>query len=111
MLSDPIANLAELKARIMQYIHNVTPETLQSDVEHNVYQYQLVVENGGQHIKHAISNQSDNQQEFSLLFFKRFWVQEQIKIESLCIFYEVFDIRINKSRFFHHPEFSRNHAH
>ncbi|GBN11659.1 hypothetical protein AVEN_102859-1 [Araneus ventricosus] len=51
----PIANLAELKNRIMRHIHNITTETLQSVVEHAVLRFQLIGENGGQHIEHFIS--------------------------------------------------------
>ncbi|GBO00449.1 hypothetical protein AVEN_185088-1 [Araneus ventricosus] len=57
VFSTPIAHLAELKARITQHILNVTPETLRSVVEHAVSRFQLVAENGGQHIEHVL-NQS-----------------------------------------------------
>ena len=42
MFSGLITNLAEFKVWIMQYILNVTPETLQSVEENVVYQFQLV---------------------------------------------------------------------
>ncbi|GBL81301.1 hypothetical protein AVEN_143618-1 [Araneus ventricosus] len=48
----PIANLAELKHRITQRIHNITTETLRCVGEHAVLRFQLIGENGGQHIKH-----------------------------------------------------------
>ncbi|GBO00911.1 hypothetical protein AVEN_86610-1 [Araneus ventricosus] len=48
----PIANLAELKNRIKQDIHNITTETLRSVVEHAVLRFQLIGENGGQHTEH-----------------------------------------------------------
>ncbi|GBM68323.1 hypothetical protein AVEN_247076-1 [Araneus ventricosus] len=48
----PIANLAELKNCIMQHIYNITNETLRSVVEHAVLRFQLIGENGGQHIEH-----------------------------------------------------------
>ncbi|NSX83578.1 hypothetical protein GOM44_04430 [Wolbachia endosymbiont of Atemnus politus] len=51
----PIQNLAELKTRITQHIHNITPDTLRSVVEHAVSRFQLVAENGGQHIEHLLS--------------------------------------------------------
>ncbi|GBM47175.1 hypothetical protein AVEN_162747-1 [Araneus ventricosus] len=51
----PIANLAELKNRITQHIHNITTETLRSVVEHAVLRFQLIGGNGGQHIEHYFS--------------------------------------------------------
>ncbi|GBN59853.1 hypothetical protein AVEN_111687-1 [Araneus ventricosus] len=54
VFSTPIAHLAELKARIAQHILNMTPETLRSVVEHAVSRFQLVAENGGQHIEHVL---------------------------------------------------------
>ncbi|GBM96280.1 hypothetical protein AVEN_109583-1 [Araneus ventricosus] len=54
VFSTPIAHLAELKARIVQHILNMTPETLRSVVEHAVSRFQLVAENGGQHIEHVL---------------------------------------------------------
>lgn len=54
VFSAPIANLAELKARIAQHILNVTPETLRSVVEHAVSRFQLVAHNAGQHIEHVV---------------------------------------------------------
>ncbi|GBM95628.1 hypothetical protein AVEN_256427-1 [Araneus ventricosus] len=51
----PIANLAELKNRITQHIHNITIETLRSVVEHAVLRFQLIGENGGQHIEHFLT--------------------------------------------------------
>ncbi|GBN07018.1 hypothetical protein AVEN_253766-1 [Araneus ventricosus] len=50
-----IANLAELKNRIRQHIHNITSETLRSVVEHAVLRFQFIGENGGQHIEHLLS--------------------------------------------------------
>ncbi|GBN41243.1 hypothetical protein AVEN_52362-1 [Araneus ventricosus] len=50
-----IANLAELKNRIKQHIHNITTETFRSVVEHDVLRFQLIGENGGQHIEHFLS--------------------------------------------------------
>lgn len=60
VFSGPVANLAELKARITQHVHNVTPETLRSVVEHAVYRLKLVEENGGQHIEHVLRKCRDN---------------------------------------------------
>ncbi|GBM18011.1 hypothetical protein AVEN_238403-1 [Araneus ventricosus] len=51
----PMANLAELKKRITQHIHNITIETLRSVVEHAVLRFQLIGENGGQHMEHFLS--------------------------------------------------------
>ncbi|GBN73050.1 hypothetical protein AVEN_183257-1 [Araneus ventricosus] len=51
----PIANLAELKNRITQHIHNITTETLRFVVEHSVLRFQLIGENGGQHIENFLS--------------------------------------------------------
>ncbi|GBM76509.1 hypothetical protein AVEN_102294-1 [Araneus ventricosus] len=51
----PIANLAELKNRIKQHIHNITTETLRSVVEHALLRFQLIGENGGQYIEHFLS--------------------------------------------------------
>ncbi|GBN26036.1 hypothetical protein AVEN_86876-1 [Araneus ventricosus] len=56
----PIANLAELKSRITQHIHNITTETLRSVVEHAVLRFQLIGENGGQHIEHSLSKSKPN---------------------------------------------------
>ncbi|GBM41721.1 hypothetical protein AVEN_220976-1 [Araneus ventricosus] len=50
-----IANLAELKNRITQHIHNITTETLRSVVEHAILRFQLIGENGGEHIEHCYS--------------------------------------------------------
>ena len=36
------------------------PETLWSVLEHAVYQFQNVVENGGQHIEHVLYKSNDN---------------------------------------------------
>ncbi|GBN16525.1 hypothetical protein AVEN_64222-1 [Araneus ventricosus] len=51
----PNANLAELKNRITQHIHNITTETLRFVVAHAVLCFQLIGENGGQHIEHFVS--------------------------------------------------------
>ncbi|GBM30839.1 hypothetical protein AVEN_18696-1 [Araneus ventricosus] len=50
-----IANLAEMKNRIAQHVHNITTETLRSVVEHAVLRFQLIGDNGGQHIEHFLS--------------------------------------------------------
>ena len=47
------ARLAELKALIAQHILNLIPEIAQLVVEHVVSRFQLLVENGEQHIKHV----------------------------------------------------------
>ncbi|GBM02965.1 hypothetical protein AVEN_222293-1 [Araneus ventricosus] len=52
---DPIANLAELKNRITQHIHDITTETLRSVVERAILRFQLIGEYGGQHIEHFLS--------------------------------------------------------
>ena len=59
MFNGPIANLAEMKLRFVQYIHKVISKTLLSFAEHAVYQLQLVTENGGQHIE-CITRKSTN---------------------------------------------------
>lgn len=46
-----MANLAELKGRIMQDIHNITTLTLRFVVKHAVYGFQLVLNNGWQHME------------------------------------------------------------
>ncbi|GBM06498.1 hypothetical protein AVEN_58333-1 [Araneus ventricosus] len=51
----PIANLAELKSRNTQHIHNITTETIRSVVEHALLLFQFIGENGGQHIEHFLS--------------------------------------------------------
>ena len=45
-----IANLAELKARITQHVHNLTPKAFRSVVEYSVYRLQLVEKNSGLHL-------------------------------------------------------------
>ncbi|GBM47046.1 hypothetical protein AVEN_155429-1, partial [Araneus ventricosus] len=55
LFSGPIANLAELKARTVQLIHNISTDTLRSVVEHAISQFEIVAENGGQHIEHFLS--------------------------------------------------------
>ena len=51
VFSAPMAHLAELKTLIAQYILNVTPETMRSVVEHAFSRFQLLAENGRQHIE------------------------------------------------------------
>ena len=46
-----IAHLAKMKTLTARHILNVTPKTLQSVVEHAASRFQLLAENGGQHIK------------------------------------------------------------
>ncbi|GBL81419.1 hypothetical protein AVEN_143703-1 [Araneus ventricosus] len=55
MYGRQIENLAEFKNRIKQHIHNITVETLRSVVEHAVLRFQLIGENGLQHIEHFLS--------------------------------------------------------
>ncbi|GBN40165.1 hypothetical protein AVEN_135522-1 [Araneus ventricosus] len=52
----PTANLAELKNRITEHIHNITTETLRSVVEHAILCFELMRENGGQHIRHFLAS-------------------------------------------------------
>ncbi|GBL93012.1 hypothetical protein AVEN_54648-1 [Araneus ventricosus] len=52
---DPIANLAELKYGNTQQIHNIASETLRSVLEHDVLRFQLIRENGGEHIENFLS--------------------------------------------------------
>ncbi|GBM91670.1 hypothetical protein AVEN_208547-1 [Araneus ventricosus] len=51
----PITNLTELKSYITEHIHNITTETSLSVVEHAILSFQLIEENGGQHIEHFLS--------------------------------------------------------
>ncbi|GBM38269.1 hypothetical protein AVEN_17717-1 [Araneus ventricosus] len=53
--SGPIANLAELNTRVAQHIHNNSTDTLRSVVEHAISRFELVAQNGGQHIEHFLS--------------------------------------------------------
>ncbi|GBN28558.1 hypothetical protein AVEN_181596-1 [Araneus ventricosus] len=62
----PFANLAVLKNRITQHIHNITTETLRSVVEHAVLRFQLIEENSGQHIEYFLSKSKPTS--FSLWF-------------------------------------------
>ena len=57
---DLIVNLANLKARIMQHIQNVTPKTRRFVGEHAVYRFELVAENGAQHTEYVLRKSSDN---------------------------------------------------
>ncbi|GFV77230.1 reverse transcriptase domain-containing protein [Trichonephila clavipes] len=49
-----IVPLAELKLHIVQHILNVTRKTLRSVVEHAVFRFKLVAENGGWHTEHVL---------------------------------------------------------
>ena len=49
-----IASLAEMKARIVQQILNMTPETLRSIVEFAVSRFKLLSQDGAQHIEHVL---------------------------------------------------------
>ncbi|GBL94007.1 hypothetical protein AVEN_76723-1 [Araneus ventricosus] len=55
MYDGPIPKLAELKNLITQHIHNITTETLRSIMEHAVLRFQLIEENGRQHIELSLS--------------------------------------------------------
>ncbi|GBN36732.1 hypothetical protein AVEN_26635-1 [Araneus ventricosus] len=73
----PIANVAQLKNRITQHIHNINTETLQSVVKHAVLRFQLIVENGGQHIEHFLSKSKRFIDGFiSFCFFFVFWPRD-----------------------------------
>ncbi|GBO25004.1 hypothetical protein AVEN_2969-1, partial [Araneus ventricosus] len=56
----PIANLAELKNHITQHIHNIATETFRYVVELAVLRFQIIGENGGQHIEHFLSKSKPN---------------------------------------------------
>ena len=56
----PIVNLVELKARISQHILTISPETLRSVVKHAVCRFQVVVQNGGQHVEHVLFQSHDS---------------------------------------------------
>ncbi|GIX73207.1 uncharacterized protein CDAR_415361 [Caerostris darwini] len=60
LFSSQIANLAELKTRITLHINNVTLETLRPVVEHAVCRFELVAENGGQHIEYVLFKSRHN---------------------------------------------------
>ncbi|GBM93967.1 hypothetical protein AVEN_106933-1 [Araneus ventricosus] len=75
----PIANLAELKNRIMQHIHNITTETFRSVVEHAAFRFQLIGQNGAQHIEHFLSKSkptSFNDGFINFCFFYGFWPRD-----------------------------------
>ncbi|GBN15679.1 hypothetical protein AVEN_170955-1 [Araneus ventricosus] len=55
VFSDRIEILVELKARSEQHIHIISQDTLQSVVEHAISRFELVAENGGQHMEHFLS--------------------------------------------------------
>ena len=50
----PIAHLTKLKTSIAQHILNVILKTFRSVVEHAVSRFQLLAENGRQHIEHVL---------------------------------------------------------
>ena len=54
MLSTLIAHLAEFKALIAHHILNMTLDTLRSLAEHGIFRFQLLAENGGQHIENVL---------------------------------------------------------
>ena len=54
VFNTPISHIAELKASTAQHILTVIPETMRSVVEHAVSQFQLLAENGRQHIEHVL---------------------------------------------------------
>ena len=54
LISAFIANLAELKVCIEQYILKVTLKTLRLVLRHALSRFQLVAESGGQHVEHVL---------------------------------------------------------
>ena len=55
-----IVNLAELNTLIIQHIHNVTPETLGSVLEHSVYLFQGEAKSGRTHNEHLLRKSRNN---------------------------------------------------
>ncbi|GBM29650.1 hypothetical protein AVEN_125297-1 [Araneus ventricosus] len=55
VFSGMISNLAKLKTRIAQHIHNISIDTLRPVVEDAISRFELLAENGGQHIEHFLS--------------------------------------------------------
>ncbi|GBM07560.1 hypothetical protein AVEN_230002-1 [Araneus ventricosus] len=55
VFSGPITNLAELKTRIAHHNHNISKDTHRSVVKHTISRFELVTENGRQHIRHFLS--------------------------------------------------------
>ena len=53
IFSTPSVNSVELKPRITQHIHNVTPDTLQSVAEHSVYRFKLAGESFRKYPEHV----------------------------------------------------------
>ncbi|GBN00627.1 hypothetical protein AVEN_199877-1 [Araneus ventricosus] len=92
--------LAELKNSITQHIHSITTETLRSVVENAVSRFQLIGENGGQHIEHFLSKSKPTSFGFiSFCFFYGFWPRDNEKPISLFAFSTVFGLGIIKNRF------------
>ncbi|GBN81236.1 hypothetical protein AVEN_69091-1 [Araneus ventricosus] len=60
VFNGPIANLAEFKARIALHIHNISTDPFRSVVEHAIFRFKLVSEDGGQHIRHCLSKYRDH---------------------------------------------------
>ncbi|GBN33471.1 hypothetical protein AVEN_58101-1 [Araneus ventricosus] len=60
VFSGLIANLTELKTRIVQHIHNLSTDTLRSVVEDAISRFELVARNVGQHIEHFLRNYRDS---------------------------------------------------
>lgn len=59
VFSGPIENLDKLKTSIAQHIHSVKPYRLRSMVKHALSRFQLVTENGVQHVEHLLHKACD----------------------------------------------------
>ncbi|GBN11410.1 hypothetical protein AVEN_157919-1 [Araneus ventricosus] len=55
VFSGRIPNLAELKTRNAQHIHNISPDTLRYVVGNDISRFERLAENGRQHIEHFLS--------------------------------------------------------
>ncbi|GFW52027.1 uncharacterized protein TNCV_2818961 [Trichonephila clavipes] len=51
---DPITSLSDLKESIERHVHNIPQCMLLSTVKHTILRFQIVADNGGQHIEHVL---------------------------------------------------------
>ncbi|GBM47198.1 hypothetical protein AVEN_271259-1 [Araneus ventricosus] len=89
----PIVNLAELKNRITQHIHNITNETLRSVVLHAALRLQLIGGNGGMHIEHFLRKSKPTSFLGGFVIFSlflQFLAKEQLKNDFIFAFSTVF---------------------
>ncbi|GBM58553.1 hypothetical protein AVEN_255333-1 [Araneus ventricosus] len=103
LCGDPIPNLAELKNHLEQHIRYITTETLRSVVEHTVLRFQLIGENGGQHIEYFFSKSKPTSFSWwfhQFLHFLRFFGLGTIKNKFRFCFFDGFCLEAIKNRFF-----------